>query len=351
MSRSLIFIVAALVLGSYLCWGFRVLPGERWQILATVPVRKNGREGDWTGVNFTWYGLLSANAYLVAVLVLLLLLGSVGVRPTVVALLATAMLLCCVPASRLVARLVEKKAHTFTVGGAAFVGILITPPVIMLLNNLLGVRFSFHIPLMAACAAIAIAYAFGEGLGRLACISFGCCYGKPVTATSGTPGRWLKRYGVVFYGSTRKIAYADNMEGVKVIPVQAMTALLYTACGLCASALFLDSRHSTAFLVASIVTQGWRAFSETMRADHRGGGNISAYQIMGIVGMLYAIVLSLVIAPEFTGHVGVASALAGLWRPDLILFLQLLWLVIFIHAGRSTVTGATVRLHLHADRV
>ena len=29
-------------------------------------------------------------------------------------------------------------------------------------------------------AALAIGYILGEGLGRLACLSFGCCYGKPL---------------------------------------------------------------------------------------------------------------------------------------------------------------------------
>ncbi len=338
------------VCGIYLWWGFTVLPGERWQILAAVPAGKDP-EGSWHGINFTWYGLLTANAYLVAVAVLLALMGAVGVTPVAVALLATVMLLCCVPASRLVAQIVEKKNHTFTVGGAVFVGILIMPLVISLLNRSIGVLFSFHIPMMAACAAIAIAYAFGEGLGRLACISFGCCYGKPVATLPGSLAGWFGRYGFVFQGSTKKIAYADNMEGIRVIPVQALTAVLYTACGLFCTALFLDSRHTTAFLVASVVTQGWRAFSETLRADYRGAGRVSAYRIMGLIGVLYAVGLSLFIAPELTAHVGLATALGSLWRPELILFLQAVWVAIFIYTGRSTVTGATIRLHLHTDRI
>ena len=79
------------------------------------------------GVNLTWYGLLTGNAYVVSVAVLFILMGAVKVPLAGTALLVTIMLACCVPASRLVARVVEKKAHTFTVGGAVFVGVLIAP--------------------------------------------------------------------------------------------------------------------------------------------------------------------------------------------------------------------------------
>jgi hypothetical protein len=93
------------------------------------------------------------------------------------------------------------------------------------------------------------------------------------------------------------------------------------------------------------------AFSETLRADYRGAGRVSAYRIMGLIGVLYAVGLSLFIAPELTAHVGLATALGSLWRPELILFLQAVWVAIFIYTGRSTVTGATIRLHLHTDRI
>jgi len=350
MSTALVLLAATLVLTLYLWWGFRVLPAERWQILATVPAAKN-EQGGWMGINFTWYGLLTANAYLVAVAVLLVLLGSVGVFPLATALLALAMLGCCVPASRLVARIVEKKAHTFTVGGAVFVGIIITPFVIMLLNRLAGPQFNFQIPVMAAWAAIAIAYAFGEGLGRLACISFGCCYGKPVSTSSGLLARLFNGRGFVFHGSTKKIAYADRLDEVEVIPVQALTALLYTACGLVSSALFLSSHHSAAFLLAVITTQGWRSFSETLRADYRGEGRISAYQIMGLVGMLYAVVMAAVLQHEATTPAVLTTGIQGLWQPGMIIFLQAIWSVIFFYTGRSTVTGATLNFHVHTDRI
>ena len=341
---------AIIVLAIYFWWGFRVLPGEKWQILASVPASRTG-QGTWKGVNFTWYGLLTANAYLVAVAVLLVLMGAVGVPPLGTAILAAAMLCCCVPASRLVAQIVEKKAHTFTVGGAVFVGILITPFVILLVNRTAGAALGFHIPFMPAYAAIAIAYAFGEGLGRMACISFGCCYGKPLATSSGRLKRLFAGRGFIFFGSTKKIAYAGGLEGAEVIPIQAVTALFYAVCGLISAGMFLSSHHTGAFLLATIATQGWRSFSETLRADYRGEGNISAYQIMGMFGVLYAIAAAWFFAHEPTGLPDLIAGLKSLWSPALILFLQGIWITIFLYTGRSTVTGATLSFHVHRDRI
>lgn len=341
---------AGALMALYLWWGFRVLPAEQWQIFATVPAGRS-ETGGWLGTNFTWYGLLTANAYLVAVAALLILMGSVGISPIGTALLALALLACCVPASRLVARIVEKKAHTFTVGGAVFVGILITPPVITLVNRTAGTIFAFHIPAMAAYSAISIAYAFGEGLGRLACISFGCCYGKPLSASSGWLRRLFNGRCFVFSGSTKKIAYSGNMEGAEVIPIQAVTAVLYSACGLLATWLFLASHHGAAFLIATITTQGWRSLSETMRADYRGKGRISAYQIMGAVGVLYAVGAAYLLNETPPGLPDLSAGIATLWNPAIIFFLQGIWMVIFLYTGRSTVTGATLAFHVHEDRI
>jgi len=341
---------AALFMSLYLWWGFSRLPAEKWQIFATVPSGK-AQPGGWHGVNFTWYGILTANAYLVAVIVLLVLMGAAGIPPLGTALLAVALLALCVPASRVVARIVEKKAHTFTVGGAVFVGILVTPPLIALVNHTAGVAFSFTIPIMAAYAAIAIAYAFGEGLGRLACISFGCCYGKPLSASSGILKRIFSGRCFVFAGATKKIAYAGGMEGAEVVPIQAITAVLYTAFGFIATWLFLADHQTAAFLTATIATQGWRAVSETLRADYRGEGRVSAYQIMGLTGVLYSIGVALLLTREASSLPNLLNGLSNLWNPALIFFLQGIWLVIFLYTGRSTVTGATLEFHVHTDRI
>lgn len=350
MTITVTLLFAMIILAIYFWWGFRMLPGEKWQIVASIPASRTG-QGEWHGINFTWYGLLTANAYLVAVAVLLVLMGSIGVPPIGTATLASALLCCCVPASRLVARIVEKKTDTFTVGGAVFVGILITPFLIILINRTVGEMLKFHIPTMAAFAAIAIAYAFGEGLGRLACISFGCCYGKPLADSSGLLKRLFTGRGFIFFGSTKKIAYAGGMEAVEVIPIQAITAVFYTACGLITAGMYLFSHHLAAFLLATIATQGWRTFSETLRADYRGESSISAYQVMGIIGVVYAIAAACFLAQEPLAFQDLSTGVKSLWSPALILFLQGIWLVIFLYTGRSTVTGATLSFHVHQHRI
>ncbi len=350
MTATITLISSVIIFTAYFWWGFTVLPGEKWQIVATMPSTKK-EQGNWNGINFTWYGLLTANAYLVAVAVLLVLMGAVGVPLIGTAILAASMLCCCVPASRLVARIVEKKAHTFTVGGAVFVGILITPFVIIAINRTAGEILAFHIPIMPAYAAIAIAYAFGEGLGRMACISFGCCYGKPLASCPNILKRIFAGRSFVFYGGTKKIAYAGGLEATEVIPIQAITAISYTGCGMIAAGLYLSSHLTGAFLLATIATQGWRSFSETLRADYRGEGKISAYQIMGIIGVLYAIAVTCFLANEPVGLPDLSAGLKSLWSPALILFLQGIWWVIFLYTGRSTVTGATLSFYVHRDRI
>lgn len=350
MNPSLFFLLLVLLLALYLGWGIKVLPGERWQFFAAMPLRQ-GADGLWAGLNLTWYGLLTANAYGVAVAVLFLLLGAIGIPFTGIAALAILLLAVCVPASRLVARVVEKKAHTFTVGGAVFVGVLLAPGIVLIVNRILGPELGFQLPLPAALAALVIAYALGEGLGRLACISFGCCYGRRL---SDAP-LWLQRSFAgrcfIFIGKTRKIAYAGGMEGEKVLPVQALTAILYSGCALVGIYLFLLAHFASAFLLTLSVTQGWRVLSEILRDDYRGSGRFSAYQIMGLVAILYGTGILLLAPATPIPAPALTTGLSLLWRPAPLLFLQGLWLVIFFYTGRSTVTGSRLSFHVHQDRI
>lgn len=350
MNENSLLIIPAVALAGYLYWGIRTLQQEHWQILAAVPVRKRS-DGKWNGVNLTWYGLFTANAYVVAVAALFMLMGAVRVPLAGTAAMAASMLSLCLPASRLVARVVEKKAHTFTVGGAVFVGILMAPLIVLFVNGTLGVKLGFHISPAAALAALALAYAFGEGLGRLACISFGCCYGKPLAEAPPWLYTLFAGRCVSFYGKTRKIAYAGGMEGEKVLPVQALTAIIHVICGFFAILLFLHALFASAFLVTMAVTQGWRFLSETLRADYRGNGRISAYQIMGIAGILYGSVTIFLAPAVHLSQPDISVGIVALWHPGVILLLQALWLGIFFYTGLSTVTGATLTFHINLERI
>ena len=334
----------------YLYWGLKKLPGEGWQIAAAVPTRKGG-DGSWAGVNLTWYGILTANAYLVATFMALVLMGAAGISLQAVVAMVVLLLGCCVPASRLVAQVVEKKSNTFTVGGAVFVGTLLTPWIVELVNCIPLGDQGMRVPPLAALAAISIAYAFGEGLGRLACVSFGCCYGKPLSACHPKVARLASPVALTFTGKTKKIAYASNLDGVKVLPVQGITYLLYCGAGLASTLLFLRADYSAAFLVALGVTQGWRVVSEFFRDDHRGVGRLSAYQVMGMLSICYGFWA----VEHFQGDVSplpeLARGLAILWSPAPLLLLQLLWVVIFLYTGLSRVTAATMSFHVNVGKV
>lgn len=334
----------------FMFWACKTLPAESWQILAAIPIAKDA-EGRWRGVNLTYYGLLTANAAVAATALLFIFLTGLGV-PVYGAITVVAVeLALCVPAAKLVARLVEKKECTFTIAGACFVGLVTAPWAITLVNWAAGEHPGFPIPVTATMAAIMTAYAFGEGLGRLACISFGCCYGKPLSHLSLALQRVFERWHFVFFGKMKKIAYASGLEGERVLPIQAITSGLYLCTGLIAVLLFLRGRYTTVLLLTILITQGWRVLSETLRADYRGEGRMSAYQAMGLLSLPYAVWLpslfpsSLLLTPNIT------VGLQALWNPGVVLFLQGLWIILFIVFGKSMVTGAAISFHLHEDRI
>ena len=347
----LIFIVVLVLLFTLLFgWSFKHLPEERWQILASVPVKKVS-PGVWEGVNLTYYGLLNANAIAIAVSIFFVLTGAVRVPLSLTLATAFLVLLLCVPASRILARLIEKKAFTSTVGGASFVGLLVAPVVLWAMNGARHMIAADPFNPMPILAAIAVAYAFGEGSGRLACISFGCCYGKPLSQCGRALQAVFRHCSFVFSGETKKIAYESGLENQKVIPTQAITAVICVGIGLVGTYLFLQALFTAAFLVAILGTQVWRIVSETLRADWRGGGRMTAYQLMSFWGAAYAVFIATVMPARPDPVVSVVDGLRSLLHPGTIFFLLLLWFFSFIYTGRSRVTGSQVTVYVHPGRI
>jgi hypothetical protein len=339
-----------LVLAILLRWGFITLPKERWQVIGCLLGGK-GPDGAWKGLNLTYYGFFNATAYLLAAVLFFILMGSLSVPVAGVLAILTAILAICMPASRLIALWVEGKANTFTVGGASFVGLIVSPWIVQFINESLGNRIGFSAPVLSVLVAMSIAYTIGEGIGRLACISFGCCYGKPLSASHPLLMKIFDGRGFIFSGETKKIAYADHLDGCEVIPIQAMTAVLLTAAGIMGCYGFLKGFHLAAFCGTFIVTQIWRVLSEFLRADFRGTGRISAYQIMSLLAILYAFLILAFFPPAGVGTPDLAAGIFALWDPGVLLFFEILWVVVFIHTGRSRVTGATIRLHVVKEKI
>jgi hypothetical protein len=335
---------------AFATWAFKQLPREGWQILASVPILKDS-SGRWHGLNFTYYGLLTANALVLSAALLIVLLGAVNVPTGVILAIVMVLLLICLPAAKWVARLVEGKSYTFTVAGAFFVGMLAAPLILRIFNLLLNQSRLSEIPVIPALAALVIVSAIGEGLGRIACISFGCCYGKPLAEVHPALRRVFGKWNFVFSGEMKKISYASGMGGREVVPIQAITSILYVAVGLLATLLFLKGLFSLAFLLAVVTTQGWRSLSEVLRADYRGQGKVTPYQIMGIIAICYssAFVASLSMDPLASPKLAVG--IEALWRPEVVLFLQALWAIVFIVFGKSMVTGSQISFRLYEDRI
>jgi hypothetical protein len=329
---------------AFITWGGRALPGERWQMMASVPLMKNP-DGMWQALNLTWYGALSALAYTLATAVAVVLLGSVGMGLPGLALMVAGMLGLCIPAAKIVARLVEGKPNTLSVGGAAFVGIIVAPVVawgVVALTKTGAV--------LPALAALAIAYAVGEGVGRLACLSFGCCYGRPVDSLPEFWRHFFRHWNIVFDGQTKKAAYAHGLCGRPLVPVQLMTAYLYCLSACVGMAFFVAGSFSAAMIIPLVVTQVWRVLSEFFRADYRGEQKISAYQIMAAAGTVYGLGPALLLS----GHgvaVHAAQGLGALWSVPVLLLLQGVFLLVFLYTGRSSVTGSQVRFFVKEGEI
>ncbi|MFZ3115963.1 MAG: prolipoprotein diacylglyceryl transferase family protein [Syntrophales bacterium] len=345
MSNELFIACVAAGLGILLYWGFRVLPQDKWQFLAAVP-RKRLEDGSWQAVNLTYYGLFNALAHVIALSILLILTGSIGISEDKVLFIMLVMMGACLPASRLLAGWIEKKPHTFTVGGASFVGILLGPPVVWLVYR--TIYPNVFLPWLPLLAALAVAYAVGEGVGRLACISFGCCYGKPIVSGRTYLNRLCQRYSFIFTGTTKKIAYEGGLGGRQVFPIQAVTATIFIGAALSGMYLFLVGAYGLSFFLTILVTQLWRFLSEMFRADYRGGGSLSAYQLMALLALSYALAIWFLL-PPVTTVADIRKGVESLWQPGTMLSLQAWGVGIFWYTGNSRVIAAQVSFHVNKE--
>jgi hypothetical protein len=135
------------------------------------------------------------------------------------------------------------------------------------------------------------------------------------------------------------------------VPIQAFTAVLYCSVGLAGFYLFLQQAFLASFLSVLTVTQLWRFVSEFLRADYRGGGKISAYQVMGLISIPFAIGVGLLFPLRSPVEPDLAVGLIRMWDPLVLIFLQGLWLLSFLYTGSSKTTGAVLSFHVIRDRI
>lgn len=326
-----------------LFFSLKHLPRERWQILASMPVRQK-EDHSWTGINFTYYGFILSTAVVMATSLFMVLMLSMGLdlqRTTLIAMMGLGI---GVPAAKIMARVVEKKKHTLTVGGAFFVVLLCLPAALNLCNSF----FSTQIPIIPSLAALMIAFSLGEGLGRLACVSFGCCYGRSINSCHPFFQFLFSRWATIFRGSTKKVAYEGKLEGVPLVPVQALSSIVNGLLFLAGTALFVQGYYLAAFILCLTGTQLWRIISEFFRADFRGRNRLlSWYQVMSLIAVVGAVLLVILLPAQQMRPVQLIEGLLSIWNPLAILLFQALWVAVFYYTGKSMVTGATMNFHIN----
>lgn len=347
---NLIFVTILFVLlGGLYFWGFRNLSGERWQFFGVIPMFKNSN-GQWDGLNMTYYGIFNANALTLSVAIVYIILAAMGLSLWTISLILAIILVPCVPGAKLIARWVEKKPHTISIGGASFVGLIAAPWLLLLINQLLEYWNCANIPVMPSLATVSIAYVLGEGCGRLACLSFGCCYGKPMSDLPPVLRRLLYPFSITYQGHTKKIAYASEFQDRKVVAIAPITAVLYTLTAISGLLFLLHGFSHIAYLLCVLIAQIWRFLSEFLRADFRGAGSISTYQKMALFAAFYAVCI-FVWMPAVSMPVDIYQGLRIVWNPSIILACQVLWIGIFLYTGRSQVTGSRISFHVRKDRI
>lgn len=344
MLDELFIVTISIVLAVVYHWAFRRLPLEEWQIIGSFPYRKDAN-GLWQAWNLTWYGFFNATAMLLAASLLIVLSGATSTSLIAVFLMMV-ILAICLPASRILANLIEKKPHTATVGGASFIGILLAPFILYMIKFFGNQFLNFDISIITLLSALSISYSLGEGLGRLACISFGCCYGKLLKESSPLVRKIFHRYHFVFTGKTKKIAYAHQMDGQPVIPIQAITTVICSVAGTAGCYLFLKGLISASFVLTLTITQLWRLVSEFFRADDRGRGRLSAYQKMALLSCAYGFTIVYLLPEAPQNKPNLISGLTALWNPGLIIYLISLWVIVFFYTGKSHLTTALIDIRV-----
>jgi hypothetical protein len=333
-------------------WAFRHLPSECWQIAVAIPARSRvvGDTGPtWPAVNITFYGVISAIAYMFAVLAFVFLAGAANQPIAAVAIFSMLLLLVGIPASKWVALWVEG-VPGHTIGGALFAVVLSVLPALSLTNMVCGVIGMPRAEPGVLLASAAIAYVLGEAIGRLACLSFGCCYGRSIDSATPLQRALYSSTATIYRGRFKKIAYASGLDGHPVIAVQSVACAALFGVFIISVWFFWKGHITLSLIIALGLAQLWRAYSETLRADYRGREGFTVYQGMALVGvgltLLYAWIhdAPVSVMPTFVRGLEVVT------RIEVILCTQALAIAILALMGRSYVTSSRLEYQLHAPK-
>jgi len=104
-------------------------------------------------------------------------------------------------------------------------------------------------------------------------------------------------------------------------------------------------------LISVAVTQVWRIYSETLRADYRGSGRFTAYPMLSLATIAICTAYAWWLHTPDTIVPNLRSGLACLWSPGAMVLVQAVGIISFLYAGRSEVTAGRVMIDLRQDRI
>ncbi|MBC7195846.1 MAG: prolipoprotein diacylglyceryl transferase [Deferribacterales bacterium] len=342
-------------LGFFTYFGIKFFPKENYQVLCIIPVKKY-KNGKWYGLNITYYGLISAISYTFAVFTFLILTKSYSIKIQIIVISAILILISCMPAARFMARIIEKKKNTFTISGAAFIGTLLSPIIFFATSYLFTLDLNFARKIaFILLSALSVSYILGEGVGRLACISFGCCYGKKVDEYHGVFKNFFNKFNTVFEGKTKKASYEGGCENIKTIPVQSLSSIIYNTTGLIGIILFSLGYIKTCFVLTVVVANLWRFVTEFLRNDHRGTiKKYSNYQYFSFITIFYAFLIVLIFNVDIDKNgifFDIKSGFNEIKNFWITTFLLSIFVVSFIYTGISKVTYAKLEIEVFSKNI
>lgn len=347
-----VLVIIGVFVTSICYYGITRFPSRDRQFLASLPLRKN-EDGTFQGLNITTYGLMNAVAYTFGTSIFLFLSLSSETPIGIIILSVLVILLISMPASKIVAKLVEKKDNTFTVSGGSFVGGLLSPIIFYIFLYLDCKDSSMALSkTLVLLGAVSTAYLFGEGLGRLGCLSFGCCYGSRVDTLKRGFKIFFSNFYTKFQGDTKKVAYEGGLEGEKTVPVQTMAIILFNLTALFSTFLFLNKSFLSSFLISVVSAQFFRFFSEFLRSDFRGNKKITVYQIFSIIMTLYSFIVAYLLKDNrATPQVNIEYGLSVFFTAKILILLQIIFLGAFIYTGTSKVTYSKINFYVDKGKI
>ncbi len=332
-----IFITFILGISLIILWGLKNFHKDNYQFLVVIPYKKL-KDNVYRGLNITFYGIITAFSYTVSVFIFISLIKLIEFPEEGAYFLVIVILVVGFPSSKILAYLIENRKNTLTVGGAIFVSAIISVPTVFLVIVYLNLDINqYFLPILTS---LSISATLGEGIGRLACLSFGCCYGKPMKQINFLPSL-LK---VKFNSSTKKAVYDSNYVNVELLNIQGLVVIVYTFIALSSILLFISQKYYIAFILTFIIPPLIRFFSEFLRDDHRGSTKISIYQVFSIILSLYGLFFLLLFYKRFNTVIELNINLTYSLI-DLVV-LASIFFITFWHTGISKVTDSEIKFQV-----